>query len=508
MNTDAISPAPGIDPGTSPGTDPGTHPGHTQAEGAIAGCPLYVDLDGTLISTDILAEGMCRLIREKPITAMQLPLWLIAGRATVKQQVAEVVKHDVADLPYRPEVLAYLNQQRQTGRRIILATAATQAVALAVAEHLGMFDGVIASEGKVNLKGQAKLEAIRQQVGSGPFAYLGDSAADVPIWLEAQEALMVSPPASVRRRVEAAGRAVHVLTSRPAQRMPMLRALRPTQWSKNLLLLVPMMVGHMLTVPNLLSVLMGFVCFCLVASGVYLANDVIDIEADRRHPVKHRRPIAGGHISLTTAAAGAAGLMSLGLLLGLLTMPLPFAGLLLVYAVVTSGYSLVLKRVMLVDVLVLAGLYTLRILAGAVAIDIRPSFWLLVFSVFLFLGLAFAKRYSELRLMRGEDRDRALGRGYLVSDLSLIRTLGVNCSLLSVMVLCLYINQVTTAELYPNTEALWFALPLFLYWLFRVWMVAERDLMVGDPLTWALTDRRTYVIAALTLGLLLVAKWA
>lgn len=474
---------------------------------------LYVDLDGTLIATDTLWESLCLLARRHPASGLALPFWAIGGKAALKTRIAERVCPDAALLPYRPEILERLRQERATGRRIVLATAAHQRIADAVAGELGLFDGVLATTADRNLKSTAKLEAIRRDCGGEPFAYMGDSAADLPIWAAARQALAVNVSGrlagALRKRAPDAER---LDVARPAGRLPALRALRPHQWAKNVLLGAPLLLAHQITdLPRLGAVAIGFVTFCLVASAGYLINDMLDIEADRRHSSKRTRPFAAGSLSIAHGVLLTILLLAIGFALAAGFVSGAFVGMLAAYLLATLSYSLYLKERLFLDVLVLAGLYTHRVLSGGVAGGVEVSSWLLAFSVFFFLSLALVKRYVEL-LEKARASEKNAGavarRAYQVGDTGLVETMGITSGYLSVLVLGLYVSRDDVTRYYTNPEVLWLVTPLMLYWISRVWLLARRGELAADPVVFAATDRVSYgivlgvfaigVVAALT----------
>lgn len=503
--------APGSAPGSIPGTTPGATPAPGNAPGASHAPTLYVDLDGTLTQSDLMVESLIGLLKTDLHSIWALPGWLMQGKPTLKRRLTEKAMPHVEELPYWPQVLTYLHEQRSQGRRLILATAADPQAAQRVAEHLGLFDGVLASSAQRNLKGKAKLEAIREDADGEPFAYLGDCAADEPIWAAASERLMAGGNAKLHRRVTRDGRPCTVLVERGPVLGPLFAAMRPRQWVKNGLLLVPMLAGHAVTADNLLSVFIGIVCFCLAASSIYLINDTLDVHADRTHPTKSRRPIAAGRLSILHAVSAVPALMGAALLIALIFLPVAFLIWLLTYLAVTLLYSVNLRSRMLVDVIALAGLYALRIFAGGAVVGIVPSFWLLTLSIFLFLSLGFLKRYAELRNMADEatahpeEPARHTERSYTPEDRGLIQLMGVVSGYAAAVVLCLYLNDPISTELYAKPALLWPVVPLFLYWISRIWLIAQRGQMNEDPVAWAVGDRVSWV---LVLGVMLLAMLA
>jgi 4-hydroxybenzoate polyprenyltransferase/phosphoserine phosphatase len=469
---------------------------------------LFVDLDGTLIASDLLWESLFLAIKKSPLLVFMIPLWLLQGRARLKRKLAERGCPDVRSLPFHEGVLDLLKEKRAAGWTLVLATAADQLLAGKVAAELGIFEGVLCSRG-VNLKGQAKLQAIRaycSNYGVTEFAYIGDASADLAIWKHAQQIYVVCPCRSLLVRLGRLGKSVQVVGRRNSSLVAAWQALRPHHWVKNLLLAVPLVLAHQITAPGkAIALLFAFVAFSACASSVYVLNDLLDIEADRRHPTKRHRPFASGAVPLAVGPYLIVGLVALGFLISLAALPLDYAALLGVYLVVNYLYTCWLKEKIMIDVLTLAGLYSLRVLAGGIAVDVVVSEWLLVFSMFFFLSLAFAKRYSELCLLsRGGE---ARGRGYVTSDISLIESIGPSSGYLAVLVLALYINGNQVKTLYVNPAPLWLCCPLLLYWIGRVWFLAKRGILTEDPIVFAIMDRVSVVTGCLALMLLALGRW-
>ena len=466
-------------------------------ESAASAVPVYVDLDGSLIASDVLWESLCRLLSQQPTALPGALAALSSGRAAFKRHIVERVAPDERRLPYRPEVLAYLEGQRAAGRRIVLATASDERIATAIADHLDLFDEVLASDGESNLKGEAKLAAILDREGSGPFEYIGDSSADLAIWRGSSAATLVAASPATRRAVERLGVPVEVLVEPAPRFRTALRALRPYQWIKNALLFVPFVLAHELEDPGRgLGVALAFVAFCCVASATYLWNDLLDIEADRLHPRKSQRPFAAGTLSIPFGAALSFGLLAVGFGVSGSATPPAATGMLALYLVTTTSYSFYFKEQLFLDVLVLAGLYTLRVLAGGVAADVPVSPWLLAFSLFFFLSLAFVKRYAELLGAQASDQERLERRGYEVGDIGLVETMGTTSGYLSVLVLALYVNGAGATGLYQDTTALWAVCPIMLFWITRIWFLARRGTLRDDPVLFAATDPVSYLSGA------------
>lgn len=464
--------------------------------------PLCVDLDGTLIRSDLLLESLLRLIKRNPLYLFCLPFWLSGGKAALKSQIAARVKLNPALLPYNQELIEWLVGERSRGRELWLCTAADARLADGVARHLGFFTGILASNERLNLAGERKAEALAARFGREAFDYCGNEERDLAVWQRARAAVVVSESRSLARRVE---RHVPVLRTFAVPSHPLrslLHAMRPHQWVKNVLVLVPLLTAHRLGEPGLLGRgLLAVVAFCLCSSSVYVINDLLDVESDRGHPRKAHRPFASGALSLAAGLAFAPALLVAAASVSAL-LPLRFQLALAAYFGLTIAYSLKLKRVLVIDTVALAGLYTLRIIAGAGAVGVALSFWLLLFSVFLFLSLALVKRYAELEALRRQQRLQAAGRGYRVEDLAVLQSFGTAAGYLSVLVLALYINSPEVAALYHRPKAIWTLCVLMLYWISRVWMTAHRGGMHDDPVVYALRDRVSLglgVIAAITL---------
>jgi 4-hydroxybenzoate polyprenyltransferase/phosphoserine phosphatase len=454
--------------------------------------PLVVDLDGTLTPTDTLVESVLKLIKQSPLNLLRLPFWLLQGRAAFKGAVAGKTRIALEHFPYHEPLLAYLRSEKEKGRRIILATAAHRSIAEAVSIHLGLFDDVLCTDAGHNLKGSAKLEAIRAKVGE-KFVYAGDSHSDMPIWKAAQAAVLVGVPARLAASIRRDVPIEREFPKEPIGIATWLRALRIHQWLKNLLLFVPMLTAFSFMEIGKLAVMgVAFLAFSLAASATYLVNDLWDLENDRAHPVRRRRPFAAAQIPILNGLAVAACALALAVVLAL-AVSQGFFLMLLLYVVVTSAYSWMLKEYVLIDVIVLSLLYTLRILAGAVAIGVATSSWLLAFSVFMFLSLALVKRCSELVLLGQAGAQATRGRDYRVTDLVVLWPLGAGAALCAVVVFGLFISAPETKEHYATPHLLWIVAVGLIYWLARLWIKTSRGEMHHDPVIYAMTDRGSLI---------------
>lgn len=491
-----------------------TRPGSVGTERTAAGehgeaePPLVVDLDGTLIRSDMLHESLIQLLLRHPHDAMSLPRWLLQGKAAFKQRVAEVTRPDVSILPFDPDLLAWLREEKARGRRLVLCTASDRSIADEVAQFLGVFDEVLASDGTTNLSAHRKAGALVSRFGLQGFDYAGNAPADLAVWKVCRRAIVAGPNRPLRRQAAKVATVERDFAPPAAGLSTWLRGLRLYHWPKNLLVFLPLLGAHAFADwAALTAATLAFVAFGLCASSIYVINDLIDLESDRRHARKRHRPFAAGVLSVPQGLAVATLLLVAAFTLALAGVNLAFAGWLGVYLATTASYSLWLKRKMLVDSLVLATLYTLRLLAGAAATGIASGFWLLAFSLFLFLSLALVKRYSELRETFRQGRARTPGRDYVVEDLALVETLGVASGFSAVMVLALYINGDTVARLYPHQEAIWLSVPVLLYWISRVWLKAHRGELEDDPVVFALSDPLSRFTILLFFTTLLVAAW-
>jgi 4-hydroxybenzoate polyprenyltransferase len=464
--------------------------------------PLCVDLDGTLIRTDMLWESMVRLLRRNPLWLTVIPFWWMRGRACLKQQIARRVTVDVTTLPYHEPFLAYLRELKQRGRPLILATASDQTMADQVARHVGLFDEVLASNGERNLRAATKRQALAEKYGERGFDYAGNSAVDLAVWEGTREATIVNAGQNLNDRAAKVAKIGGFFPAQGSRLAALIKTLRPHQWIKNLIVFVPVITSHQTHFWPLLAGTGAFLALCLCASGGYVLNDLLDLEADRHHPTKRKRPLASGDLPLPVGLMLGPLLLVLGALAAWETAYSAFVALLALYFVTTTAYSCYLKRVPMLDVFVLAGLYTLRLIAGHVVTGIEYSAWLLVFSMFIFLSLALLKRFCELQGLREQNQTDAKGRGYTANDLELVATVGLVSGYLAVLVLALYVNSQQVIELYRHPLLLLLICPLLLYWVSRTWLIAHRGQMHSDPVLFALKDWPSYAVGALTLAVM------
>ncbi|ADU70293.1 UbiA family prenyltransferase [Pantoea sp. At-9b] len=462
--------------------------------------PLVVDLDGTLIHSDMLHESALRVFRDSPFETLRIPFLLKKGKACLKQHLASLTEFDPKTLPYNEELLEWLKQQRAEGRHLVLCTASDSSIANRIAEHLGIFDDVIASDGVANIEGKHKAAALVQRFQQHGYDYAGNSNADLAVWSQADKAIVVNGSGDLINKAREISTVDRVFPKREIGFSAWRRVLRIHQWLKNILLLVPLFAAHDVSNGEAwLSLLLAFMAFSLCASSVYIANDLLDLDSDRLHPRKRNRPFASGLVPAWMGVLLAPLLLIISLSVAAFVGKQFFSWLVFYFAL-TCAYSWVLKRLMLVDCLTLAMLYTLRIVAGAAAVGHELSFWLLAFSVFLFLSLAFVKRYAELEVQLLSGKEKIHGRGYHTADAPLIQTMGIVAGYTSVLVLALYLNSDAVLKLYASPELIWGAVPVMLFWVSWMWMQAHRGKMHDDPLVFAVKDR-----ASLSAGVIFAA---
>ncbi len=466
---------------------------------------IYADLDGTLIKTDLLVETFLLKLGSSPLSLGHALRSAPKGRAAFKYAMAEGVHLDPAALPYREDVLEWLRSQAAEGAKITLATAATEGPARAVATHLGLFSDVLCSSRDTNLKGATKAKAIVQHAQGRSFCYIGDSRSDLEIWKESDRAVVVGGSEELLRRVADVTSIEKAFPATGATARLWIKQARVYQWTKNLLIFVALLVAHKWhDVGAISAALLGFVAFGLCASGVYILNDLLDLRSDRLHPRKRLRPFAAGRIGALQGILVAPLLIAAALVLASLVSS-AFFWVTGTYLALTTAYSTVFKKIILVDVLVLAALYTLRVIAGAIAIDVPVSFWLLAFSMNLFLSLALVKRFSELITLADLGAEVARGRDYRVADQGVIQAMGVAAGMGSVLVLALFIHSEEVALSYSRPEALWILCCTVLYWILRLWLKAARGEMHDDPLLYAVRDRASHIMFVLSVGAVVAA---
>jgi 4-hydroxybenzoate polyprenyltransferase/phosphoserine phosphatase len=463
--------------------------------------PLCVDLDNTLVRTNIGSESFFAVVARRRLGGL-----LASGRAPFKDRLAELAALDPALLPYNEQLLAYLREQKARGRHLVLVTGAASRIAHSVAQHLALFDEVIASDDMRNLVGKTKADALVERFGLKGFAYAGNHRRDLPVWRAARSSILVNASSAIRATAEKVAPVEAEFSDRASLLRAAVRAIRPHQWVKNLLLFIPIVTAHAIgDVSAWMSGIGLFVVFCATASAIYLVNDLVDLSADRQHPRKRDRPLASGKLPLMLGVALALALFAVGFGLSAVWGTLPIV---VVYATLSICYSLLFKEFPLVDVFLLAALYTIRVIGGGVATGYAVTLWLLAFSGFLFLSLALVKRVQELMMVARVSGDRAAARrGYHPADVTILQTFGCASAFASSVVLALFVASAAASSQYSSPELLWGTVPLILFWQCRLWLATARGYMHDDPIVYAIRDWVSWITAACVLALLLAAAY-
>lgn len=466
----------------------------------MADVPLCVDLDGTLVRSDLLIESAAALVKAQPWRLFVLPFWSLHGLAFLKRRLAEAAPLDVDSLPLHGPLLERLREEKAAGRRLVLATAADIGLARRVARRAGLFDEVLASDGGVNLIGDAKARALVARFGRGRFDYAGDDAKDLPVWRAARRAILVDAPERLAAEVAAVVPVERVYAPGSGRLREAWRAMRPHQWGKNLIVFIPVVASHRLEWPVPGRALLAAAAFSVCASSVYLLNDLLDLQADRASPGKKDRPFASGALPLSwvllalpllAAAAGASVLL-----------PGEFGLVLAGYYALTLLYSLKLRSIVGLDVFCLAALYTARLFGGHAATGILVSPWLSGFSLFLFLSLALMKRYVEF----SGPAAAPAGRGYGAADAPLLGGAGLSSAAAAVLIFAFYIRSEAVIPLYARPHLLWLICPLILFALGRMWLLARQGRLDEDPVRFVLRDKASWLFAALAAAVLAAAS--
>lgn len=477
----------------------------------VANIPIVVDLDGTLIRSDLLYESASQFVIQNPFQMLKLPYWLVKkGIAYLKGRLAGAAQIDVTLLPYNFPLIEWLRRQKKSGRKLVLATASDEGLANSVAKHIGLFDEIYGSKGLINLKSDQKRDHLVSLYGENGFDYVGNSSADLPIWDRARRAYIVGGSGGLMRALKKTGKLAQSFPLETDGRgliATWIKELRIHQWVKNILVLVPLVAAHKYTdISSILAASLAFFLYGLVASSAYLLNDLVDIQNDRAHKYKYTRPLAVGRLSILSAWVAWPILALIPFSITFSVLPIGFGLVLATYFLLTLAYSFELKKIAILDVLVLACLYTLRIIAGTFAIGVSLSFWLISLSLFLFTGLAFIKRYSELLPLKGDINREVKGRGYISEDLTMVASMGISASYCSVLVAALYVQDAHTAILYRTPQIIWLVCPILLYWVSYMWLMTIRGRLHEDPIAYALKDGTSFAILGLVIAVFVAAR--
>ncbi len=465
---------------------------------AHSALPLVLDLDGTLLRTDSLMETLAAFLRANPLHVFLVAFWLLRGRPHLKRQLALKAKYDASSWPQNDDLIAYAEAQAAAGRTIVLATASDAHIADAMRERFAFISETLASNGSTsNLKSRAKAAAVSARFPEG-FVYAGDSRADIDVWRAARGAVVAG-----RSQALAAAAAKHAPVEaqfcEPGPSIKVwIKALRLHQWAKNALVFIPLLLGgKALDIQAWVACITCFFAMGVLASSTYLINDLIDLESDRKHWSKQRRPLASGALPLSHALVATPLGLAGGLALGYWAGGVAGLSMLLAYLLVTLAYSFALKRAPILDAVTLGGLFTIRLGMGIVFAQVAPSAWLLIFSMFLFSSLSLAKRATEIGRMTAHGHLSTPGRGYVAADLPTVAGFGASGAVAAALVLVLYlIEEAFDKAFYGAPQLLW-AVPIGLsLWLGRIWLLCGRGELEDDPVAFAVKDRISLLLAA------------
>ena len=468
--------------------------------------PLVVDLDRSLVRVDLLHEAMARLGLRSPLRLIRLAWTHRKSLAAFKHAVAQAVPIDASKLPYEPRVITYLREESACGRRIILATASPAIWAEPIAAHLGLFSEVLATDAENNLKSHRKLAAIRELLDDMPFAYLGDSSDDIPLFEAATggRILAGSSPKPLAHLRRSGVDFNHVApANRATQIRDMIRACRPVHWIKNMLIFVPAVTSWGMYDPSrLIPAVFAFFSFSLVASAVYLINDLSDLAADRAHPDKRRRPLAACQLPVTKGIALAAFLAISGLGLAIATGPVVITAL-LVYVALNAAYTIRLKEMPLTDIALLCSFYLIRVMLGLAVLGLPQSIWFLGFLGCLFAELAHWKRYVEVLNAPTSSSKR---RSYTNQDANVLLAFGVGFSFTAAVVLTLYMRSNEVSPVYQSPKVLALLAPILLLHNLGMWLEASRGKSASDPVTFVLKSKKFWGTAIAAMLVLATAR--
>jgi 4-hydroxybenzoate polyprenyltransferase len=479
--------------------------------------PIAVDLDGTLIKSDTLIEATLILVKMNPLYVFVIPFWILRGRLFFKKEIFDRVELDYSCLPYEHQLIDWLKTCKKDGHKIELVSATPDLVARGVADFTEIFDDSFGSTNEVNLKGNNKRDFLDQRFGKNGYIYCGNSSDDLSVWQHCSQAVVVSAPRSVARKATKSSEIIFEINKSHNILRTFLKAIRIHQWTKNILIFIPLILGHQINQTTILAAFLAFISFSMCASSIYLINDLLDLSADRAHPDKKHRPLASGQLGLSWGV-----MLSIILVVGGICLAVElsrgFLITLIVYLFITNFYSTILKRIPIADVLVLASLYSIRLIAGSQASGVHTSTWLLSVSMFFFLSLAFMKRVSELKLLMQQHRNSTgrrnvrihdihiHGRGYIIDDLQILTSMGAASGYLAVVLYAQYISDSAIRVMYTTPDLLWYICPILLFWISRAWLITNRGKMHSDPVAFALRDRGSYLSFA-AVGIIWFFAW-
>jgi 4-hydroxybenzoate polyprenyltransferase len=461
---------------------------------------LVVDLDGTLVLTDMLFESLILFIKFRSYRILFLLMHLLRGKVEFKNFISNEIEGllNVKSLPYNQKLIKWIYDQKKNGAKVFLATATHESIAKKIGLHLKLFDGIFATK-NINLKGLVKKDCLISAFGKKGYEYVGNAKSDLPVWESSSICYIVAPELGVLRAAQKINKVEIIFNSRSSYFFNLISSLRAHQWTKNILIFVPLFASHNFFDLHLLSQsVIAFLTFGLCASSAYLTNDLLDLQEDRLHATKRLRPIASGQFPIFHAFMLVPILLSISFCISALLLTKVYCLVLFFYFTLAVTYSLYLKRLAIFDVTTLAILYITRIVAGSTSNNLPISLWMFLFCMFIFLSLAFLKRYTELFDQRqASSREKSLGRGYFPSDFELLTSYGIASGYISVLILALYFNDPLSIALYKNQLWALLSCPLLILWISRMWLIAHRGEMHDDPVLFVIKDTTSIVIGAL-----------
>lgn len=470
-----------------------------------AGKPLAVDIDDSLLKTDMLLESLLAGFSIAPVTTLKVFWKNRRDKAALKAEMAEISNLDVSRLPVNEDVLAYARAARADGREVVLASGSDRALVDRLARRLDLEGDHIASDGTTNMTGGQKAEALVARYGDKGFDYIGNERTDLKVWEAGDTAIAVAPNPRTRRAL-ASLRPNAIYLGERYRFASIVKALRPHQWVKNILLLLPVIAAHRASFFGFDQILLGMIAFSFAASSIYIVNDLLDLDADRQHEKKHTRPFAAGTVPIRVGIA-ASFVLGVTALVASLIIDWKMFGLVAVYMSLSLAYSIYLKRLRWIDIWVLAILYTLRVVAGAVAGSVAASGWLIAFVFPVFMALGCVKRMTEVA--RAKDDNRVPGRAYSKLDRNDLLNMSVLSAVNANIIFLTYTYSPTADQLYAGIwELRWVVLPVSA-WLYRMISTGYAGAQNYDPIVFALRDRLGLVLLVVTvLGLYNAAAWA
>lgn len=463
--------------------------------------PLILDVDGSLLLTDLLFENLWSALRADFLVTVLVVLASLRNPARLKHSLRMISSPDIRSLPIRAPVLDFARQAATSGRQVTLVSGADQALVDELAHVLGFVGHHFGSDGKTNLTGAKKARLLVSQFGEGGFDYVGNASADLAVWAHARRCVVVAPGRQLSRRVAALDKPVEVVGSR-WKLSSLIAEMRPHQWAKNLLLLVPLLAAHGAPIPGLLSALVAIVAFCAGSSSLYLVNDLLDLGDDRRHPEKKARPLASGALPIGVAMFASVCLGAVALSISWTVGP-EVTGLLGLYLTISLTYSLFWKHIKWVDLFVLAALYVLRVLTGAAATKIEISGWLVAFCFAVFFALTIVKRLTDLA--RAASDGTLPGRGYARTNMDGLQYIAGLATFTSIAIYLAYSFSPHAAELYSSPGMLRLAAVPIGVWLLRMIILGRQGREDFDPMIFVAHDRVGQAIMAAGVAMVLFA---